>query len=92
MGKVVIAVCICAMLIAGWYGWLIGRTTRVVPAPRPAAEAKPILRPHAIGYLGSWGVTEEGRVWGIVVLPRDWGKPGDTLILLTVNARKETKP
>lgn len=54
--------------------------------PRPAAEQ---VRP--VAHLGAWGVTEEGRVWGVVALPRGWHK-GDTILLLTVNAKMERKP
>jgi hypothetical protein len=56
------------------------------PRPAPAVEqARPVA------HLGAWGVTEEGRRWGIVALPRTWHK-GDTILLLTDNAKMERKP
>jgi hypothetical protein len=62
------------------------------PTSRPAAveSAAPVVA-RPVAHLGAWGVTEEGRRWGIVALPRTWHK-GDTILLLTDNAKMERKP
>ena len=79
---------LCALTL-GWFGVRAVAVHRDYvkrhPAPAPVVAARPVA------HLGAWGVTEEGRRWGIVALPRTWHK-GDTILLLTVNARREVKP
>jgi len=74
-------------------GLLLGKEmNRADRLARELAE-RPVVteRVQPVAHLGAWGVTEEGRRWGIVALPKTWHN-GDTLLLDTKNAKLERKP
>jgi hypothetical protein len=62
---------------------------REVVRPKPL---RPTVRPRAVAYLGEWGRRKAGLAWGIVALPDTGWRKGDTLMLLTGNARREVRP
>jgi hypothetical protein len=61
---------------------------------KPTQPARPTVRPRAVAYLAEWGKHSRrpGVAWGIVALPDTGWRTGDTLILLTTNARREARP
>ena len=52
------------------------------------------VRPRAVAYLAELGKHSRrpGVAWGIVALPDTCWRKGDTLMLLTTNARREARP
>ena len=86
-----LAAILCALAL-GWFVVLAVAVRR----DRARREAKPVaadtpVNTRPVAHLGAWGVTEEGRRWGVVALPLGWRK-GETILLLTENARKEVRP
>jgi hypothetical protein len=75
--------------------WLLVVAAALCVALNRVAKLAPtrrVVRPHAVGYLDQWGKRSAGLAWGIVAIPDSGWQPGDTLVLLTVNAKLEVRP
>lgn len=98
MTRLIVAVCVCAMLIAAYIGWQIGRTTRAVPG-KPLAIVPSII-PIAVSsdsFLVMMEVAANRYGWMVTHETRLLPRHGNGWMIHfepveTANAKKEVRP